>query len=446
MKTHSCHLGDPFRGQSPLQRVLPSVIFDVGLPTLDVYSDFSLIIPWLIGGHYVYGASMSVPVLLSFMSITYKWYRIEKPQDKRWSWVFLLLQCWPQIRAVRVIRKLYSGHPKAYEEKRKFSSELGSIEPFLEAWPSLIIMTVFWVHVINDDFYWNRRNCAEPKNYDKNACALFGGNANTFSFAWYLITYSISFITGSFGITKLLQTGPCPILTEEGRLGGILTCSFLTHFFTVALSMTSKAAFIGSLIGFNGGFSSFHFPAHFPVSLYVLIPMLFLLTIVPNIILSFISIARSTGCNKKFFRIILDYPAIWLLPAATFFVVGPKTEKLRDWCCCRNSANGSLIGISSKLTVINVILTLVVYIVVDYINWIFIGLISEGERWKHMALHAISVLPLLILAIIMICSCFCCRPHGKCCCCVGCIDVKKHYIKVSQDVEEIQIQYRVDDA
>ena len=133
MKTHSLHLGDSFQGQSPLQRVLPSVIFDVGLPTLDVYGDLSLIIPWLIGGHYVYGASMSVPLLLSFISIAYKWYRIEKSHDKRWSWVFLLLQCWPQLRALRVIRKLYNGHPRANEAKRKFSTELGSIEPFLEA-------------------------------------------------------------------------------------------------------------------------------------------------------------------------------------------------------------------------------------------------------------------------------------------------------------------------
>ena len=371
---------------------------------------------------------MTVPLLLSFLSITYKWYRIEEPQDKRWSWVFLLLQCWPQIRALRVIRKLYNGHPNANEEKRRFSCELRSIEPFLEAWPSLIIMTAIWTYAINDRTYLH--GCTQPEDYYKyNACAVFGGNKNTFSFVWYWITYSISVIVGSMGITKLLQTGPCPILTEEGRLGGILTCSFLTHFLAVGLCMISKATFIGLsvLVSFVP---------------YILIPMLFLLTIVPNIILSFISIARSTGCNKKFFRIILDHPAIWLLPAATFFAVGPKTGKWGDCLCCKNSAEGSLIGISGKLTVINVILTLVMYIAVDVI----LGF-GFWDGWGFLELHAMyGFLPVLILAIFMTCFCFYCKQHVKCSCCLGCINVKKHYIKISEDNKKIQIHYRFDRA
>ena len=105
--------------QSPFMRVLPSSLFDVGLPTLDVYSDLSLIISWLIGHHYIYGISMAMPVLLCFVVTIYKWYHLEEAQNKRWSWIFLLLQCWPQLRALRVIRKIYRGDPMAQEEKKK---------------------------------------------------------------------------------------------------------------------------------------------------------------------------------------------------------------------------------------------------------------------------------------------------------------------------------------
>ena len=352
------HLGDPFEGQSPLQRILPSVLFDVGLPTLDVYSDLSLIIPWLIGHHYIYGTSMAIPLLLSFIAIAYKWYKLEKPQDKRWSWVFLLLQCWPQLRALRVIRKVYRGDPKAYEEKTKFNTELGSIEPFLESIPSLMIMTAIWAHATQsgakEDFDCNIK---EGSSF----CVVFGGIYDSFSFWWFWITYSISVFAAALGITKLLMNGPCPILTEDGRLGGILTYSFFTHFLAVLFSLGSLGTFVGLCIGFvarNDGICQQYKGFNIPIRGYWLpwLPsydgqqyvhencnggnvvwmsvMCFVLTLAPNFIFSFINIAVATGCNQKFFRTILGYPAIWLLPAVTFFVVGPENKALRENLGC----------------------------------------------------------------------------------------------------------------
>ena len=37
-------------------------LFDVILPTLDVYGDASLIIPWLYRGHYKYAGLMTIPI------------------------------------------------------------------------------------------------------------------------------------------------------------------------------------------------------------------------------------------------------------------------------------------------------------------------------------------------------------------------------------------------
>ena len=43
-----------------IKRIAHSFIFDVALPSVDVYSDLSLIIPWYWNGHYKYAASMTL--------------------------------------------------------------------------------------------------------------------------------------------------------------------------------------------------------------------------------------------------------------------------------------------------------------------------------------------------------------------------------------------------
>ena len=75
-----------------IKRIAPSFIFEVVLPSVDVYSDLSLIIPWYWNGHIKYATSMTVPLLLQFVSTIYKWFQLEKRESKKWSWTILLLQ------------------------------------------------------------------------------------------------------------------------------------------------------------------------------------------------------------------------------------------------------------------------------------------------------------------------------------------------------------------
>ena len=253
-------------------------------------------------------------------------------------------------------------------------------------------MTLIWAHAMDASLFSDSLDC---NKVDSSACAVFGGSYDSFSFAWFWITYSISALTGSFGITKLLMIGPCPMLTDDGRLGGILT-----HFLAVAFSMGSKATFLGVFIGFVD-----------EDNLVIPIMVFYLLTIAPNIILSLISIAGSTGCNKTFFRMILDYPAIWLLPAATFFVVGPENRTLRKKLCCKQRGERSLLGVSSKLTFLNIILTLVMYIIAAVIE---VGVDLDGNFYL---VQLLVTFPCFIIAIFFTCLCFrCC--HYKCCCCI----------------------------
>ena len=60
----------------------------------------------------------TVPLLLQFSSTAYKWFKLEKSESKKWSWTILLLQFWPQWRAIRIMRLDFRNEEKA-EEKRK---------------------------------------------------------------------------------------------------------------------------------------------------------------------------------------------------------------------------------------------------------------------------------------------------------------------------------------
>ena len=73
---------------------------------------------------------------------------------------------------------------------------------------------------------------------------------------------------------------------------------------------------------------------------------------IPNLICSFVSIGFSTGLNKKFLEILTRYPAAWILPICTFFVIGPR--KLS--CESGNEQRRHLV-LSRGLTIVNMMIT-----------------------------------------------------------------------------------------
>ena len=125
-----------------IKRISPSMVFDVALPSIDVYSDFSLTLGWAWYGHWKFAISMTVPIVLQFMSTIYKWIQLEKRESKKWSWILLLLQFWPQLRAIRIMNLDFKNDKKAEAKKSELMRTITSTEPFLESWPSIIIMTI----------------------------------------------------------------------------------------------------------------------------------------------------------------------------------------------------------------------------------------------------------------------------------------------------------------
>ena len=293
---------------------------------------------------------MTTPLLLQFLSTIYKWIRLEKKESKRWSWILLLLQFWPQWRALRVIRLDFKKDPKAEIKKKELRREVTSTEPFLEAWPSICIMTIIWLSAKNDtqlkSSYETESLNPSPefceKHPDSNKCAVFSGFGGA---AWFFTTYAISIITCSLGITKFLQVGPFAVLNANGPFGGILNWRFVLAFLAVGSAMLSKCVLVGLL-----------FPYIIETQKTTVILFFFVLLIVPNLVYSLISIAYSTGISKKW-QVYSRYPAAWMLPVATYFIIGPT----KSTCCSPTNNQRHYLGFSKHCSIINMILTGIVH-------------------------------------------------------------------------------------
>ena len=107
---------------------------NVVLPTIDVYTDASLVFDWFIRGHPVYKGMMTVPLALNYISTTYKWWSLEKEKksdSRKWSWVLVLLQVWQQWNSIKIIYRILNRDKCAEVKKKKILREL-SISDFLE--------------------------------------------------------------------------------------------------------------------------------------------------------------------------------------------------------------------------------------------------------------------------------------------------------------------------
>ena len=161
---------------------------------------------------------------------------------------------------------------------------------------------------------------------------------------------------------------------------------------------------------------------------------LFVLQFVPNIILSFFFIMNVTGCNKKFTKILANFPGLWLLPVATFFTIGHFKE--------------NKLGFSKKCSIINMIVTIAMYgITLSIFHFL---LQSEGvtRRWlvlTHIFWFGQIFTPVLLITlflnvIFLLLDTNCCCNHSrscvpKMCCGPSCYDFTYHYIETTDEIE-----------
>ena len=364
---------------------------------------------------------MTVPLLLQFVSTIYKWFQLEKRESKKWSWPMLLLQCWPQWRAIRIMHLDLRNDKKAEEKKKEVMRELTTTEPFLEAWPSIVVMTVIWLIAMyentsyddycnehqlwpwQNDTYNNRTWTCEPTWLDlppqyceikpeDNNCAVFSGFGGSTGF---FISYAISIISASFGITKFLQNGPFAEISTDGLLGGIMNIKFIIAFFSVLTSIVTKCLFIPLLVILKLVESEVYvYPRIIPwireAFLIRALLISFAILILPNLVFSLISISCSTGLNLKLLKVISNYPASWMLPIATYFTIGPYKPN----CCSQTNSNRNL-GLSCLCSAVNMVLSLIMHVAL-------ISIFGMWEIWEApLFMVHLPMWPVVVIGIVL---------------------------------------------
>ena len=94
---------DPGLVEDLVTPVLKLLTFNIILPFIDIFFDFRLI-------HKLQHVGCLLVILsgliLHFIFTCFAWWRLEPRAQKKWSWIFLILQIWPQMKAVQVRQRL----------------------------------------------------------------------------------------------------------------------------------------------------------------------------------------------------------------------------------------------------------------------------------------------------------------------------------------------------
>ena len=73
------------------------ILLWIMLPTWDVFSDLGLTLRLALQGDFYFALSMLAPQLLNIGMTAVLWLRIEPVEYRRWSWMLVALQIWPQV-------------------------------------------------------------------------------------------------------------------------------------------------------------------------------------------------------------------------------------------------------------------------------------------------------------------------------------------------------------
>ena len=254
---------------------------------------------------------------------------------------------------------------------------------------------------------------------------------------WFFITFGISIFSSSLGITKFLQNGPCAILPNSGLLGGLLNSEFILVFISVMFAIVAKGVFALLMTG-----------AAFGDNYSVMISGLIFLgvNILPHILCAIIWISWSTGFNRKLYKLILDYPALVLLPVFTYYSVGPK--KLPRCSQGKSRPIDSHIILSRKWTIVNLFMTVILYgCAISLLLFVYPTNLSDiylvGHRYESYEagfyvvfapLMMVSLFPTLVFLSLHIPCCYSSLRNWSCssCCSSNCLKFKEDYIDTNE--------------
>jgi len=188
--------------------ILALLVLCMLVPSWDVYSDWAVTIKFFLDGYTRYGLAMMVPQILNMVFTFYIWTKLERGTSARYSWVLVIAQCWPQFCAARIICMIIKGEERWRGEKKTFDSRIGTLEPYTESLPAVIILSAIWV---------TETKIKGNEDWDSE------GDRTSLPYIIWVSAYVSSIMTASFGMIKFFKNGPVEFLPSTGKFDGYLT-------------------------------------------------------------------------------------------------------------------------------------------------------------------------------------------------------------------------------
>ena len=133
--------------------ILQHTIFGILLPTSDAFGDINFAISAFFSQNPGIGCLMILPVVLNMAFGFYKWFSTDHDtqKEKRFTWLLVVLNLWPQYQVLKLILLILSRKSKDIWKpvQDKIKREISFIEPFIEAIPQFFVSAAVFNLLIN---------------------------------------------------------------------------------------------------------------------------------------------------------------------------------------------------------------------------------------------------------------------------------------------------------
>ena len=242
-------LGSYKEGILFIKELVLMICIMVLLPTVDVGTDLELAIIWF-STRRAWSISIICTIIGHTICSAILWYFLEPGSRKRYSWIFVISQTYPQYRAAFIIYDFITKCPdEAAKERRSiYDQKIGTIEPFIESVPQVIILTASWFSAWGtltgnlDDI-----TALEQVMREENEHTWHGYfNIPTL----FYVSFSVSCFSAAWGVTMFFKKGPMRFLPEDGLItldvliSLLGTCCFILWRMAMLASMVSSTGYL----------------------------------------------------------------------------------------------------------------------------------------------------------------------------------------------------------
>eukprot|EP00092_Neocalanus_flemingeri_P001426 GFUD01001522.1.p1 GENE.GFUD01001522.1~~GFUD01001522.1.p1 ORF type:complete len:729 (+),score=77.61 GFUD01001522.1:102-2288(+) len=201
-----------------LKELLLMIVLMEILPTVDIATDLRIAIIWF-STRRAWAISIFCTLLGHTFCSAVLWYYLEPRKMKKYSWIFVIFQVFPQYRAAYIIyhfARKSSDNDAVQENRNIYDRMISTVEPYVESVPQVIILTA--------SFYSGWGNLTGNLD-DVIALEQVTGVANEktrlgyFDIPYFFyVSFGLSCFSASWGITMFFKKGPIRFLPTNGLI------------------------------------------------------------------------------------------------------------------------------------------------------------------------------------------------------------------------------------